>query len=43
LGALDPKSGRIYLPIAQAKPVPDSGERLTLIPGTFAILVLAPN
>jgi hypothetical protein len=43
LGALDPKSGRIYLPTAQAKPVPDPGERRTLIPGTFAVLVLAPN
>jgi hypothetical protein len=43
LGALDPKTGRLYLPTAQAKPVPDPGERRTLIPGTFAILVLAPN
>jgi hypothetical protein len=43
LGALDPKTGRLYLPTAQAKPIPDPGERRTLIPGTFAILVLAPN
>jgi DNA-binding beta-propeller fold protein YncE len=43
LGALDPKTGRIYLPTAQAKPIPDPGERRTLIPGTFAILVLAPS
>jgi DNA-binding beta-propeller fold protein YncE len=43
LGALDPKTGRLYLPTAQAKPVPDPGQRRTLIPGTFAILVLAPN
>jgi hypothetical protein len=43
LGALDTKTGRLYLPTAQAKPVPDPGERRTLIPGTFAILVLAPN
>ena len=42
-GALDPKSGRFYLPTAQAKPVPDTGEPRTLIPGTFAVLVLAPN
>lgn len=34
---------RLYLPTAQAKPIPDPGERRTLIPGTFAILVLAPN
>ena len=43
LGALDPKTGRIYLPAAQAKPVPDPGERRTLIPGSFVILVMAPN
>jgi DNA-binding beta-propeller fold protein YncE len=43
LGALDPKTGRLYLPTAQAKPIPDPGQRRTLIPGTFAILVLAPN
>jgi DNA-binding beta-propeller fold protein YncE len=43
LGALDTKTGRLYLPTAQAKPIPEPGERRTLIPGTFAILVLAPN
>lgn len=43
LGALDPKTGRIYLPTAEAKPVPDPGQRRTLIPGTFALLVVAPN
>jgi hypothetical protein len=43
LGALDPKTGRLYLPTAEAKPIPDPGQRRTLIPGTFAILVLAPN
>jgi hypothetical protein len=43
LGALDTKTGRLYLPTAQAKPVPDPGQRRTLIPGTFAIVVLAPN
>jgi len=43
LGALDPKTGRIYLPTAEAKAIPDPGQRRTLIPGTFAILVLAPN
>jgi hypothetical protein len=43
LGALDPKTGRLYLPTAQAKPVPDPGQRRTLIPGTFALLVLAPS
>jgi DNA-binding beta-propeller fold protein YncE len=43
LGALDPKTGRLYLPTAQAKPIPNPGERRTLVPGTFVILVLAPN
>jgi hypothetical protein len=43
LGALDPKTGRLYLPTAQAKPVPDPGQRRTLIPGSFAVMVLAPN
>jgi hypothetical protein len=28
---------------AEAKAIPDPGQRRTLIPGTFAILVLAPN
>jgi hypothetical protein len=43
LGALDPTTGRIYLPTAEAKPVPDPGQRRTLTPGTFALLVVAPN
>ena len=41
--ALDPKTGRLHLPTAQAKPVPDPGRRRTLTPGSFAIMVLAPN
>jgi DNA-binding beta-propeller fold protein YncE len=43
LGALDPKTGRLYLPTAEAKPTPDPGQRRTLIPGSFAILIVAPN
>jgi len=43
LGALDPKTGRLYLPTAEAKAVPDPGQRRTLMPGTFAVLVVAPN
>jgi hypothetical protein len=35
LGAFDPKTGRIYLPTAEAKAIPDPGQRRTLIPGTF--------
>jgi hypothetical protein len=40
---LAPKPGRLYLPTAQAKPVPDPGQRRTLVPDTFAVMVLAPN
>jgi hypothetical protein len=43
LGALDPKTGRLYLPTAEAKAIPDPRQRRTLIPGTFALLVVAPN
>lgn len=39
-GAVDPKTGRVYLPTAQYKlPVP-KGQRPTTIPGTFVILVV---
>lgn len=33
------KSGRA----AEAKPIPDPRQRRILIPGTFAVLVVAPN
>lgn len=39
-GALDPKTGRVYLPTAEyVLPVP-AGQRPTTKPGTFAVLVL---
>jgi hypothetical protein len=39
-GAVDPKTGRIYLPTAQFNlPVP-AGQRPTAKPGTFEVLVL---
>lgn len=39
-GAVDPKTGKIYLPTAEYKlPVP-KGQRPTTIPGTFVILVV---
>jgi YVTN family beta-propeller protein len=41
-GALDPKTGRIYLPTAKFAPAP-SGQRPTMVPGSFEVLVVAPN
>ena len=40
LGAVDPKTGVIYLPAAQY--AMDAG-RPTPVPGTFEILIVAPN
>ena len=39
-GALDPKTGKLYLPTAQYTLV---GGRPTTTPGTFEVLVVAPN
>src|SRR5579859_1292285 len=41
LGALDPATGKIYLPVADFKPAAKEGERPTIVPGTFRVLVLA--
>lgn len=41
LGALDPASGKVYLPAADYQPAAKQGERPTQLPGTFRILVLA--
>ncbi len=41
-GALDPKTGRIYLPTAQFNPPAAAGQRPSVIPGSFEVLVLAP-
>lgn len=41
-GALDPRTGRIYLPTAKFQPAPDGG-RPTITPGSFEVLVVAPN
>lgn len=40
--ALDPSTGRAYLPAADLQP-PVASERPKAIPGTFRILVVAPN
>jgi len=39
-GALDEKTGRIYLPTADYGPPPTAGDRPTVKPGTFTVLVL---
>ncbi len=39
-GAVDARSGRLYLPTAEYT-VPKDGERRTMVPGTFRILVLS--
>ena len=39
--ALDPDSGRLYLPAAQLAPAPE-GQRPSAVPGTFHLVVLAP-
>jgi len=39
-GAVDPKTGRLYLPTAEYNPPPAGGGRPTTKPGTFTILVV---
>jgi YVTN family beta-propeller protein len=41
-GAVDPKTGRIYLPTAKFLPA-QGGGRPTIVPGSFEVLVVAPN
>lgn len=41
LGALDPATGKIYLPVADYQPAANPGERPAIVPGTFRVLVLA--
>jgi hypothetical protein len=42
-GALDPRDGRIYLPAATFGPPAPGERRGKLIPGSFVVLVLAPQ
>jgi DNA-binding beta-propeller fold protein YncE len=42
-GALDPATGKIYLPSAKLKPAEQEGARPVPIPGSFEILVVAPK
>ena len=41
-GALDPKTGTLYLPSAKFGPAPAGGGRPAMLPGTFHILVVRP-
>jgi DNA-binding beta-propeller fold protein YncE len=43
LGALDPLTGRLYLPVAQIIPPKAPGQMKSLVPNTFRILVVAPD
>lgn len=43
LGALDPATGKLYLPTADFQPASEPGKRPTMVPGSFRILVLAQN
>ena len=42
-GALDPATGKIYLPTARFTAPPSAGQRPGLVPGSFEVLVLAPG
>lgn len=41
--ALDPASGRIYLPAARFPPAPGGGARPAMVAGSFHIVVMAPG
>lgn len=42
-GAIDPRSGRIYLPVAQFGPPEPGHKHGAMVPGSFAMMVLAPG
>lgn len=42
-GALDPATGKLYLPTADFGPAPASGGRPAMVPGSFHILVVSSN
>lgn len=42
-GALDPKTGRLYLPSVSYGPPATPGGKPTPVPGSFAVLVVAPQ
>jgi YVTN family beta-propeller protein len=42
-GALDPKTAKVYLPTAKFNPPPSPGQRPSMVPGSFEVLVMAPG
>ena len=42
-GAVDPKTGKLYLPTARFGPVPAGGHRAPPLPGTFHLVVVSPQ
>jgi len=42
-GALDPRTGRLYLPTAGFGPAPAGGGRSAMLPGSFQVLVVSPG
>jgi DNA-binding beta-propeller fold protein YncE len=42
-GALDPRTGRLYLPTAAFGPAPAGGGRPAMLPGSFEVLVVSPD
>ena len=43
LGSIDPRDGRIYLPVARFGPPAPGKKHGAMVPGSFAVLVLAPG
>lgn len=43
LGALDPATGKVYLPVADYQPAAKAGERPTVVPGSFRVMVLGQD
>lgn len=42
-GAIDPRDGRIYLPVARFNPPEPGKKHGSMVPGSFSVLVLAPG
>ena len=40
-GAVDPETGRVYLPTARFGPPPAPNQRPSAVPGSFEVLVVA--
>ena len=42
-GAVDPKTGKVYLPTASYGPPTTPGGRPAIVPGSFHIVVVSPG